>query len=85
MAETTLDSLRPLIAKARAEGKWLHCSYQNLWFSPDQLETENREGRFRWGAVNWTLRDPGEMVQQRADDLRRAERDYLDAVRRVSR
>lgn len=84
MPETALDSLRHLIAQARAEGKWLHCSYQDLWFSPDQLETANREGRFRWGAVNWTLRDPEEMVRQRADDLRCAEQDYLDAVKRVS-
>jgi hypothetical protein len=47
--ETALDTLQPLISQARVQGKWLHCAYQNLWFSPDELEAENREGRFRWG------------------------------------
>ncbi len=84
MTETALDSLRPLIAQARAEGKWLHCSYQDLWFSPDELEAANRDGRFRWGAVNWTVRDPGEMVREKAEELRLAERNYLSAVNRVS-
>ena len=55
-----MDELNALIDKAEAEGKWLWCHYQDLWFSPAQLREENRNGKFRWGPVNWKLRDPQE-------------------------
>ena len=57
-----LDSLRPLFERARKDGLWFHCGYQALWFSPDELEKANAEGRFIWGPINWTLRDPQEHV-----------------------
>lgn len=53
-----VESLAPLFKRAEAEGLWFHCGYQNLWFSPKQLKAEHDRGRFIWGAVNWTLRDP---------------------------
>jgi hypothetical protein len=53
-----------LIKQARAEGKWLWCHYQDIWFSPDQIELEQSQGRFRWGPVNWKLRDPKERLQE---------------------
>lgn len=56
--------LNALIEQARAEKKWLWCYYQDLWFSPDELTAQNAEGRFRWGIVNWKLRDPVEMLQE---------------------
>jgi len=59
-----VESLKPLIEKARRAGKWLHCAYQDLWFSPEQLEQHNAAGRFRWGAVNWSLRDPQERLKE---------------------
>ena len=59
-----LAGLVPMFAKARAEGLWFHCGYQDLWFSPDELDAANKEGRFIWGAVNWTLRDPRERLEQ---------------------
>lgn len=74
MSDPTKEQMRqllePLISQAEAEGKWLHCSYQDLWFSPAQLREENRKGSFLWGPVNWTLRDPQERLaeaQRRAD------------------
>lgn len=77
--------LRELIGRARHEGKWLWCHYQDLWFSPDQLETQNKQGKFVWGAVNWKLRDP----QERLDEANaryvqaQAERDRIaDEIRR---
>lgn len=54
------ESLKPMFAEAREKGLWFWCHYQDLWFSPDALEAEQRAGRFRWGAVNWRLRDPKE-------------------------
>ena len=55
-------TLQDLIDQARREGKWLWCHYQDLWFSPAQLEAENAKGNFRWGPVNWKLRDPIERL-----------------------
>jgi len=54
--------LSKIISRARANGKWLYCSYQNLWFSPAELEAANRKGRFLWGEINWELRDPAECL-----------------------
>lgn len=73
-------TLPELIAKARREGKWLFCAYQALWFSPDQLARENANGRFRWGVVNWQLRDPQEHLAaaRRAVDVAQAEMDRIE-------
>jgi len=57
-------TLQDLIDQARREGKWLWCHYQNLWFSPSQLEAENAKGNFRWGPVNWKLRSPIERLAE---------------------
>lgn len=56
--------LQPLIEEARRRRLWLYCRYQNLWFSPAELEAENANGKFRWGPVNFELRDPLEYVAQ---------------------
>ena len=64
--------LAPLIEQARAEGLWLWCHYQDLWFSPDELQAQNAKGKFLWGAVNWMLRDPQERVKQAAAAAQRA-------------
>jgi hypothetical protein len=56
--------LQDLIKEARASGKWLWCHYQDLWFSPDQLAEQNRNGKFLWARVNWKLRDPAERVAE---------------------
>jgi hypothetical protein len=71
--------LKELIEQARKEGKWLWCHYQDLWFSPDQLEAENAAGKFRWGPVNWKLRDPQERLSEAERRLASAaaERDQI--------
>lgn len=84
MTVSAAFTLHPLIVQARKEGKWLQSQYLNIWFSPDELEAANREGRFLWGAVNWRLRDPNEIVQEQAEILKEAERAYIDAQKRLS-
>lgn len=73
--------LHEMINQARAQSMWLWCRYQDLWFSPDELESAHRSGRFMWGAVNWTLRHPSERLE--AAELRlkeaQAERDRIAA------
>lgn len=71
MPNTTM--LHSLIQNARSQRLWLWCSYQNLWFSPDELEAKNNEGKFLWGPVNWKLRDPKEHIQQLEQDVECAE------------
>lgn len=67
--------LDELIEQARKEKKWLWCPYQDLWFSPDQLAAENAAGRFRWGPVNWKLRDQAERLAEANDAVKRANAD----------
>ena len=56
--------IEEIIAKARKEGKWIYCRYQDLWFSPDDLEKQNKCGRFLWGTINWEVKDPQERVKE---------------------
>lgn len=51
-----------LIEQARAQGLWLWCRYQDLWFSPGELADAHRNGRFMWSAENWRLRHPSEQL-----------------------
>lgn len=77
--------LDELIAQARREGKWLWCHYQDLWFSPDQLASENAAGRFMWGPVNWRLRDPNERLHEADLRIEAAERDRRRIAREIGR
>lgn len=56
--------LAALIQRARDSRQWLHCSYQDLWFSPDELQEHHKKGSFMWAAPNWTLRDPSERLRE---------------------
>lgn len=69
--------MQALFRQARAEGLWFYTSYQGLWFSPDQLADAQANRRFRWGAVNWQLRDPHERLEE-------ARRDYAQAAQRLA-
>lgn len=62
--KTTLESLQPLFERAKREGLWFYTSYQDLWFAPDELEKQQKAGRFCWGAVNWKLRNPQERLNE---------------------
>jgi hypothetical protein len=55
---TTLDSLKPLFARAKRENLWFTSRHGKLWFSPSELKSLHNKGRYIWGPDNWTLRDP---------------------------
>ncbi len=57
-AKKVIESLKPMFEEAKARNLWFYTSYQQIWFSPDELAAENKRGKFMWGAVNWELRDP---------------------------
>mgnify|MGYP001569389035 CR=1 FL=1 len=66
-------TMESLLVEAEHKNLWLHCAYQDLWFSPEQLRRHQAEGRFRWGPVNWRLRQPHERLQQAEARLRAAQ------------
>lgn len=57
-------SMESLFRRAREERLWFFSSYQQLWFSPEELKRAQDCGDFRWGVANWELRDPRERVNQ---------------------
>lgn len=72
--------MAPLLAEAERTGKWLYCGYQSLWFSPRQLREAQANGKFRWGPVNWKMRDPRERLEEAKRNLAVAQ----DEVARIS-
>jgi hypothetical protein len=75
--------MQPLFEEARRTGLWFHCSYQDLWFSPDELRSEHAKGSFRWGPSNWTLRDPKEMLVSAKKELERSAERFADLTERL--
>jgi len=63
-ADIVREQMKPMLERARAEGLWFHCFYQDMWFSPDQLEAEQENGNYLWGSLNWTLKDPKARLSQ---------------------
>ncbi len=82
MSQDKVD-LSSLIGRAHQQGLWLWCSYLDLWFSPEELEAENRQGRFRWGEINWELRDPQECITTLTKRLTDTENSLTNFRRRV--
>jgi hypothetical protein len=70
--------MAPLFEEAERTGKWFWCNYQSLWFSPRQLREEHARKAFRWGPVNWELRDPQEHL---AEAKRRVEQAQAEVDR----
>lgn len=83
--DAILAELEPLLQSAEANGKWLHCAYQNLWFTPSELRANHREDRFVWGAVNWTLRDPAEYEFEEVRAFLDARHRYRKALERLGK
>ena len=74
------EPLRWMFEEARLNGLWFFSSYQRLWFSPDELEEANQKGRFRWGPVNWVLRNPRERIAELVEEHEGTHRE-LDSIR----
>lgn len=54
------DGLKPLFEQAEKEQLWFWNRYQSMWFTPAELREQQAEGKWVWGAPNWTLRHPSE-------------------------
>ncbi len=53
-----VESMKPLFEEARLNNLLFRSNYQDIIFSPDELEKEQTGGHFCWGAVNWELVSP---------------------------
>ena len=60
--EDILKTLEPLFEQAEKEGLWFYSTYQDLWFTPKELRSNQANGTFVWGVVNWKLRKPQEKI-----------------------
>lgn len=47
--EDLLANLEPMFREAEEKKLWFYCSYQSMWFSPQELRERHEEGRFVWG------------------------------------
>ncbi len=59
-----MKSMEPLFEKAKQDNLWLHSSYQDLWFSPEELEELQSQGKHLWWAENWVLKSPHEKIAE---------------------
>lgn len=75
--------MKPLIERAKKEGKWLRCSYQDIWFSPSELENAQADGKFRWGPVNWDLFDPNDKVRSLELEIENKKRSLEEFKKRM--
>ena len=73
------DELDKLFTIARRDRLWFfHGGLSGpLWFSPNQLEAEQKNGKFVWGAVNWALRDPQEHLNEAVQHRKAAEAEEI--------
>ena len=84
--EQILAGLESLFQKAEKRKLWLRASafgHDELLFSPSELRAEHQKGHFIWGAVNWTLEDPQQMVLSLERDIKKAEKDLVDFKQRM--
>lgn len=75
--EAIRESLQEMFRKARERKLWFHSLYQDVWFSPDELDQMHEQGRFLWGPVNWKLRSPSEKL----DELEREAERLLQRIK----
>ena len=71
-----LDGLKPLFKEAKEKGLWFYhnglCTGE-IYFSPKELKEQHKEGKFLWGAVNWSLIDPETIAKRLRTSVTEAE------------
>ena len=83
-ADKINEGLKPMFKEAKEKGLWFYCSYQGMWYSPEDLKKKQAEGQFMWGAVNWRLRDPKEKVTQLENSVKSAINELDNFKKRIS-
>ena len=83
MKDEIIKSLQPMFDRARKEHLWFHCSYDDIWLTPDELAGLHKEGRLIWGPDNWELRDPQELIDQKERLIKTTQESIRDIQRRA--
>lgn len=78
-----LAALKPMFDEARAKGLWFLSGYQELWFSPDELDMAQASGRFIWGPQNWRLYPPSNHLKQLQNRAAAAQREVEEFEQRM--
>lgn len=75
-SQASCEALDELFKRARKEHLWFFLGGLTgpIWFSPDELEAQQKEGKFIWGADNWRLRNPQERVQELTREIEALDR-----------
>lgn len=76
--------MQPLFEKAIREGLWFYAVYQALWFSPEELETANNNGKYLWGPFNWQLRNPQQKMEELENQKENIDRQIHDLTERIN-
>ena len=71
-----------LLRDARTQKMWLWERFHDLWFSPDELEAEMKNGLFRLGPDRFKFRDPRAEIEFRRE---KAAKDYEDLAQFIAR
>jgi hypothetical protein len=77
--------MEDLFERAEREGLWFYTNYQQMWFSPKELKKYQAEGRFRWGPLNWHLRNPREALDEAARQMAQAQQYYETLKAQIER
>lgn len=82
--QTTTMTLQQLIDEARRDRKWLRLTYQDLHFTPDDLEKANANGQFRWGVENFELVAPRDVVDRSQQQINRMIEEHNKLLRKLA-
>ena len=76
MAAWNSQEMAELFALAERGRLWFFNVSNQLWLTPQELRGEQIAGRFRWGTINWLLRNPNERLRELHDQFTEAQREY---------
>jgi len=85
MEITTVDQMDRMIQEAKERGLWLVSNYQQIWFSPRQLQVARAKGKFLWGPENWTLKPASDKIAQLKREQACLESEIADIMREIGR
>ena len=60
-----------IVEKAKAENKVIHAYYHDVWFTPEELEKKQRQGKFCWGDGNFRLHSREKVKDWAKDDIKK--------------
>jgi hypothetical protein len=78
-----LAGLEPLFKEAEERKLWFYANYQQMWYSPTELKAQHAKGYLIWGAVNWQLRNPYELMNELDAQIRGTEQRKKDLYKRI--